>query len=339
MNRCLITNAIAGFRKTKITKSWVRNSSDVHLPKKMRILISGASGLVGQALIPVLQQSGHQVCALTTRKDTVAFSNDVPAHYWNPEKGIFDPSVLNDVDVIISLAGAKIAQRWTTEAKRSILNSRVLGTRILVNALKANKNHNVSHFISASAIGIYPSSDTKVYSESETALSTSFPGQVVQAWENEVDNAVSVVKNVSKIRIGLVLAKGGGALIPLAMPTSFGLGAWFGSGNQWQSWIHIQDLIRLFAFTLDNPGCYNGVAPQPETQKELVKAIAKTYRLPQWLPGVPKFFVKCVMGDMASVLFDSIHASSAAAQNQGFEFEFPTIDTALHDLLPLRNKK
>ena len=89
MNRCLITNAIAGFRKTKIAKSWVRNSSDVHLPKKMRILISGASGLVGQALIPVLQQSGHQVCALTTRKDTVAFSNDVPAHYWNPEKGIF----------------------------------------------------------------------------------------------------------------------------------------------------------------------------------------------------------------------------------------------------------
>lgn len=317
----------------------MRNSSDVHLPKKMHILISGASGLVGQALIPDLQQFGHQVRVLTTRKDTAAFSNNVSAHYWNPEKGIFDPSVLDDIDIIISLAGAKIAQRWTTAAKKSILNSRVLGTRLLVDALKANKNHSVSHFISASAIGIYPSSDTIVYSENETALAASFPGQVVQAWENEVDKAVSVVKSVSKIRTGLVLASGGGALIPLAMPTALGLGAWFGSGTQWQSWIHIKDLVRLFTFSLENPGCYNGVSPNPVTQKELVKAIAKTYRAPQWLPGVPKFFIKCVMGNMASVLFDSIHASSAAAQNQGFAFEFPTIDMALHDLLPLRNKK
>ena len=307
--------------------------------KKMRILISGATGLVGQELIPVLQKSGHQVFILTTRKNTIAFPSDISAHYWNPEKGIFDPNVLNNIDIIISLAGAKIAQRWTTTTKRSILNSRVLGTRLLVDALKVNKNHNVSHFISASAIGIYPSSDTKVYSENETALAASFPGQVVQAWENEVDKAVSVVKSVSKIRIGLVLAKGGGALKPLALPTAFGLGAWFGRGTQWQSWIHIRDLVRLFVFTLDYPGCYNGVSPQPITQKKLVKAIAKTYRVPQWLPGVPKFFIKTIMGDMASVLFDSIHASSNAAQKQGFAFEFPTIDVALHDLLPLGNKK
>lgn len=305
----------------------------------MRILISGASGLVGQALIPTLKKSGHQIRVLTTRKNTTAFSNDVSAHYWNPEKGIFDPNLLNDVDAIISLAGAKIAQRWTIAAKKSILDSRVLGTRLLVDALKANKKHNVSHFISASAIGVYPSSNTNIYSENETVLANTFPGQVVHAWEAEVDKAVSVVKNVSKVRIGLVLAKGGGALIPLALPTSFGLGAWFGKGTQWQSWIHIQDLVRLFAFSLENPGCYNGVAPKPVTQKELVKTIAKTYCVPQWLPGVPKFFIKTIMGDMASVLFDSIYASSDSAQKQGFEFQFPTINAALHDLLSLRNKK
>lgn len=305
----------------------------------MRILISGASGLVGQALIPNLQKSGHQVLVLTTQKNSAAFPASVSTNYWNPEKGIFDPNVLNDVDAIISLAGAKIAQRWTTSAKKSILESRVLGTRLLVEALKSNKKHKVSHFISASAVGIYPSSKTSIYSEDEISISTSFPVQVVQAWEAEVEKAAIFVKNISKIRIGLVLSKNGGALIPLAVPAAYGLGAWFGTGLQWQSWIHIQDLVRLFVFTLQKPGCYNGVAPNPISQKELVKAIAKTYRKTQWLPGIPKFFIKTIMGDMASVMFDSIHVSSEAVQKQGFEFKFSTIDTALQDLLPLRNKK
>ena len=305
----------------------------------MRILISGASGLVGQSLIPILQQNGNQIVVLTTQKNSTAFPKKVSVHYWNPEQGIFDPDILNDVDAIISLAGAKIAQRWTTAAKKSILESRILGTRLLVEALKSNKNHNVNHLISASAIGIYPSSKTAMYNENEISLSTNFLGEVVQAWEAEVDQAFGFVKNISKIRIGLVLAKNGGALLPLAIPTSFGLGAWFGRGDQWQSWIHIQDLVRLFVFALKKPGCYNGTAPHPVTQKDLVKAIAKTYHMPQWLPGIPTFFMKIVIGEMASVLVDSIRVSCEAAQKQGFTFRFPTITTALHDLLPLRNKK
>lgn len=317
----------------------MRNSSDVHLQKKMRILISGASGLVGQALIPLLQQSGHQILVLTTQKNSTSFSGDISTHYWNPEEGVFDSAILNDIDAIISLAGAKIAQRWTATAKVSIMNSRVLGTKLIVDALKANEKHCITHFISASAIGIYPSSSSKLYKEDEQSVATTFPGQVVRAWEAEVDKASMVVENCSKIRIGLVLAKEGGALQPLAIPTSFGLGSWFGNGAQWQSWIHIQDLVRLFVFALDHPGCYNGVAPNPVTQKELVKTIAKTYGMPQWLPAVPKFVIKFFMGSMASVLFDSIQASSEFAESQGFRFHFPTITAALSELLPLRHKK
>lgn len=305
----------------------------------MRILISGASGLVGKALIPILQQRGHHISVLTTRINSTVFSSEIKAFYWNPEKGIMDNDALSNIDAIISLAGAKIAQRWTPKAKKSILESRVLGTRLLVDALKSAKNHHVSHFISASAIGIYPSSLTKIYTETHTDIAQSFPAEVVSAWEAEVNKVNSLIEHVSKIRVGLVLAKEGGALIPLAIPTSFGLGAWFGKGAQWQSWIHIQDLVQLFAFVLDNPGIYNGVAPNPVSQKELVKAIAKTYNIPQWLPGIPKFVIKTAMGEMGEVLFDSINVSSAYAKNQGFKFQFPLLADALNDLLPLRTKK
>lgn len=305
----------------------------------MRILISGASGLVGKALTPILQQRGHHISVLTTRINSNVFSSEINTFHWNPEKGIMDNDALRNVDAIISLAGSKIAQRWTSKAKKSILQSRVLGTRLLVDSLKSTKNHKVSHFISASAIGIYPSSLTKTYSETHTDIAQSFPAEVVSAWEAEVNKVSSLVEYVSKIRIGLVLAKEGGALLPLAIPTSFGLGAWFGKGSQWQSWIHIQDLVQLFAFVLYSPGIYNGVAPNPVSQKELVKAIAKTYRTPQWLPGIPKFVINTAMGEMGEVLFDSIKASSARVQNQGFKFQFPLLADAISDLLPLHTKK
>lgn len=304
----------------------------------MHILIAGASGLIGQRLIPILQHAGHQVSVLSTQKNPNAFSSSISSFYWSPEKGQIDVNALNGVDVIINLAGATVAQRWTAKNKKAIFESRVLGTRLLGESLK-NKNHSVSHFISASAIGIYPAHADTIYLETSPSVSQDFLGQVVYAWENEVDSLSSLVSNCSKIRIGLVLAKEGGALIPLAIPTSLGFGAWFGSGKQWQSWIHIDDLVRLFVFVLDHPGCYNGVAPNPVSQKYLVKAIAKTYSRPQWLPGIPKVILQVAMGAMSKLLFDSIHASSAYAVKKGFTFKYNTIQEALKDLLPLRAKK
>lgn len=305
----------------------------------MRILISGASGLVGKALIPVLEQAGHQISVLTTRINTTSFGSKIMAFHWNPERGIMDNDALTNVDAIISLAGAKIAQRWTSKTKKSILDSRVLGTRLIVNTIKTNKDHCIKHFISASAIGVYPSDFTKIYHESNTDVAKSFTAEVVRSWESETDKANAVVPHVSKIRIGLVLAKEGGALLPLAIPTSIGLGAWFGNGAQWQSWVHIHDLVRLFVFSLQHPGIYNGVSPNPVSQKALVKSIAKSYGVPQWLPGIPKLVIKTALGEMGEVLFDSINASSATVENQGFDFEYPLLEDALQDLLPLRRKK
>lgn len=305
----------------------------------MHILITGASGLIGKSLIHALEQRDYRISILSTSKRSAPISTNVKTYQWNPNQGIIDEKALDRVDVIISLAGAKINQRWTKKNRKAIFDSRVKGTQLIQNALKNNPNHNVSHFVSASAVGLYPSDFNKIYSESETKVAESFTGKVVAAWEQQVDEMSSLVAHVSKIRIGLVLAKSGGALVPLATPASFGLGAWFGSGKQWQSWIHIQDLVQLFVFAIDHPGTYNGVSPNPVTQKQLVKAISRQYKMPQWMPGIPAFVLKAVMGKMANILFDSIRVSSTHVQEQGFSFIFPYLQDALKDLLPLNLKK
>ena len=305
----------------------------------MHILITGASGLIGKSLIHALEQRDYRISTLSTSKRSAPISTNVKTYQWNPNQGIIDEKALDGVDVIISLAGAKINQRWTKKNRKAIFDSRVKGTQLIQNALKNNPNHNVSHFVSASAVGLYPSDFNKIYSESETKVAESFTGKVVAAWEQQVDEMSSLVAHVSKIRIGLVLAKSGGALVPLATPASFGLGAWFGSGKQWQSWIHIQDLVQLFVFAIDHPGTYNGVSPNPVTQKQLVKAISRQYKMPQWMPGIPAFVIKAVMGKMANILFDSIRVSSIHVQEQGFSFIFPYLQDALKDLLPLNLKK
>ena len=305
----------------------------------MHILITGASGLIGKSLIHALEQRDYRISTLSTSKRSAPISTNVKTYQWNPNQGIIDEKALDGVDVIISLAGAKINQRWTKKNRKAIFDSRVKGTQLIQNALKNNPNHNVSHFVSASAVGLYPSEFNKIYSESETKVAESFTGKVVAAWEQQVDEMSYLVAHVSKIRIGLVLAKSGGALVPLATPASFGLGAWFGSGKQWQSWIHIQDLVQLFVFAIDHPGTYNGVSPNPVTQKQLVKAISRQYKMPQWMPGIPAFVIKAVMGKMANILFDSIRVSSTHVQEQGFSFIFPYLQDALKDLLPLNLKK
>lgn len=304
----------------------------------MHILITGASGLIGKSLIKALEQKDYRISTLSTTKPTLS-SSKIKTYHWNPKKGILDPRALDGIDVIISLAGAKINQRWSKKNRKAIFDSRTKGTQLIHNALKNNPNHSVSHFISASAVGLYPSDFDKLYIESETKTANSFTGEVVAAWEKQVDEISSLVAHVSKIRIGLVLAKSGGALIPLAIPASLGLGAWFGSGRQWQSWIHIQDLVQMFLFAINRPGTYNGVSPNPVTQKQLVKAISKQYKMPQWMPGIPAFVIKAVLGKMANILFDSIRVSSTYAQEQGFTFIFPSLKEALQDLLPLNSKK
>ena len=300
----------------------------------MTVLITGATGLVGQELVNLLLQNGYTVHFLSTSKSKLVSQNNYKGFFWNPKKAEIDTNALTGVDVIIHLAGASVAKKWTTAYKEEIIESRVLSTQLLYQTLKKNSNQ-VKQIISASAIGIYPDSLTNIYHETDLDIDVSFLGNVVKQWENEVSQFEKLQIIVSKIRIGIVLAKNGGALQEMAKPIKYGVGAAFGSGEQYQSWIHVQDLVAIFQFVMENQlaGVYNGVAPYPVTNSELTKAIAKTLEKPLFLPNIPKFVMKLILGEMHQILFSSQHVSCRKLLDENFQFKFASLDKALNDLL------
>lgn len=300
----------------------------------MKVLITGATGLVGSELVKLLLQNGVAVNYLTTSKSKLENQELYKGYYWNPQKGEIDKNAFEGVTSIIHLAGAPIAQRWTSKNKQEIIESRVLPIRLLYNELSKN-NHTVEHFISASAVGIYPHHYEKVYTEEEQEIDNSFLGHVVAKWEDEADTIKKLGIVVSKVRIGLVLAKNGGALQEFVKPIKIGLGAPFGNGKHYQSWIHIYDLANLFQFVLKEKleGIYNAVSPYPVTNEDLTKAIAKQLEKPILLPKIPKLAMKCILGEMHYVLYVSQNVSARKILNEKFQFKYPAIDKALQHLL------
>ncbi|HBD27477.1 TIGR01777 family oxidoreductase [Flavobacterium sp.] len=300
----------------------------------MTVLITGATGLVGQELVNLLLQNGYTIHYLSTSKSKLVTNTNYKGFYWNPKKAEIDTNALTGVEVTIHLAGASVAKKWTTAYKEEIIESRVLSTQLLYKTLQKN-SHQVKQIISASAVGIYPDSLTDIYHETDLDIDVSFLGNVVKQWENEVSQFEKLEITVSKIRIGLVLAKNGGALQEMAKPIQYGVGAAFGSGEQYQSWIHVQDLVAIFQFVMENQlaGVYNGVAPYPVTNSELIKAIAKTLRKPLFLPNIPKFVMKLILGEMHQILFSSQHVSCRKLLDENFQFKFASLDKALNDLL------
>lgn len=300
----------------------------------MRILITGATGLIGQEIVKLCHEKDIQVHYLTTSKSKIENLDNYKGFYWNPKEERIDTQCFKGVDAIIHLAGATVAKRWTPAYKKTIINSRKNTTELLINSLKG-ETHQIKHVVSASAIGVYPDSLTNYYDQTFNQISPSFLGQVVHIWENAVDGFAQVGIGVSKIRIGLVLSEKGGALPQMAKPIKLGLGAAFGSGKQWQSWIHIKDLARLFLFVTENQltGVYNGVAPNPVSNADVTKTVAKVLKKPLFLPNIPKFFMKLVLGDMHILLFESQRVSSKTIQDKGFHFKFNYLEPALVDLL------
>ena len=300
----------------------------------MTVLITGATGLVGQELVNLLLQNGHNVHYLSTSKSKLVTNTNYKGFYWNPKKAEIDTNALTDVEVIIHLAGANVAKKWTTAYKEEIIESRVLSTQLLYQTLQKN-SHQVKQIISASAVGIYPDSLTNIYHETDLDIDVSFLGNVVKQWENEVSQFEKLEIIVSKIRIGIVLAKNGGALQEMAKPIKYGVGAAFGSGEQYQSWIHIHDLVAVFYHVIENelPGIYNGVSPYPVSNAELTKAIAKTLEKPLFLPNIPQFVMKLILGEMHQILFSSQHVSCRKLLDENFQFKFASLDKALNDLL------
>lgn len=300
----------------------------------MTVLITGATGLVGQELVSLLLQNGFTVHYLSTSKSKLVSQNNYKGFYWNPKTSEIDLNALTDVEVIVHLAGASVAKKWTPSYKQEIIESRVLSTRLLYKTLQKNL-HQVKQIVSASAIGIYPNDLNYIYHETDNKVDNSFLGNVVQQWEEEVNQFEKLQIKVAKIRIGIVLAKNGGALQEMVKPIKMGVGAAFGSGLQYQSWIHIQDLVAIFQFVIQNQlsGVFNGVAPYPVTNSELTKAIAKTLGKPLFLPNIPQFVMKIMLGEMHQILFSSQHVSCRKLLDLKYQFKFASLDKALNDLL------
>ena len=300
----------------------------------MTVLITGATGLVGQELVSLLLQNGFTVHYLSTSKSKLVSQNNYKGFYWNPKTSEIDLNALTDVEVIVHLAGASVAKKWTPSYKQEIIESRVLSTRLLYKTLQKNL-HQVKQIVSASAIGIYPNDLNYIYHETDNKVDNSFLGNVVQQWEEEVNQFEKLHIIVAKIRIGIVLAKNGGTLQEMVKPIKMGVGAAFGSGLQYQSWIHIQDLVGVFQFVIQNQlsGVFNGVAPYPVTNAELTKAIAKTLGKPLFLPNIPQFVMKLILGEMHQILFSSQHVSCRKLLDLKYQFKFASLDKALNDLL------
>lgn len=300
----------------------------------MKVLITGATGLVGQAIVSQCKKQGISVHYLSTSKEKIETKEQYKGFYWNPAKQEIDVACFNGVDAIINLAGAPISKRWTKSYKQNILDSRLQSLQLLRTTIRKERI-NIKQLISASAIGIYPDSIINYYEESSSAISLGFLGEVADSWEKAADKFSDLGILVTKIRIGLVMDSTEGALPQMIKPINLGLGAAFGNGLQWQSWIHKKDLARIFVHTLENKleGIFNGVAPNPVTNQELTKAIAQVLDKPLWLPNIPKFAMKLVLGEMHVLLFESQRVCSKKIINTGFDFKFVNLKPALENLL------
>jgi hypothetical protein len=239
------------------------------------------------------------------------------------------------VSVIVNLAGATIAKRWTPSYRKEIQQSRTDSLQTLQNGLSGLDSHQVEYLLSASAIGIYPSSLTEFYTEDNKTADAGFLGQTVVKWEQAAAQFSELGIPQGILRIGLVLAGQGGALPEIARPVRLGLGAPLGSGQQWQSWIHLKDLAGMMRFCLEErlEGIYNAVAPNPVTNQKLTREVAAVLKRPLWLPKVPAWALRMVLGKMSQLLLASQRVSSEKIESEGFAFQYKNVQRALADLL------
>ena len=300
----------------------------------MRVLITGATGLVGQAIVDLFHEHGIDVNYLTTSRSKIKTQPNYQGFYWNPSTSEIAPDCFDGVSTIINLAGASVAKRWTSSHKKAILNSRLDSLNTLKTAL-SKREHEVEHLISASAIGLYKDSLTKFHEEEDFDRGDNFLADVVMKWETAADELSDLGLEVTKIRIGVVLSGEGGALEKIKDPIEKYIGAPLGSGKQWQSWIHISDLANLFKHVMENrqEGVFNGVSPNPVTNKEMTECIAQKLDKPLILPNVPAFALKLMLGEMASIVLSSQLVSSKKILSTGFQFKYAQLKPAISDLL------
>lgn len=290
------------------------------------ILITGGSGLVGQQITELLEKKGYEVAWLSRS------TQGKKTFLWNVEKEEIDPNAIEWADAIVHLAGAGVAEkRWTPERKKLILESRTQSTQLLFSAIEKSAKK-PSTFISASAVGYYGFNTGTTLVDEGSKPGSDFLAEVVMAWENEVKKMESLQLRTVLLRIGIVLDAEGGALGEMLKPP---VAAPLGSGDQWMSWIHIEDLARIFVFALEKTtlqGIFNAVGPNPATNQQLTKEAAAAKGKPYLGIGVPGIALRLVLGEMAAMVLGGNRVSSQKIQKSGFEFEFPELKAALKDI-------
>ncbi len=297
----------------------------------MDYLITGASGFIGQRLVNRVLASGNEVNYLGRRRSS-RLDSRAAFHRWDAGQ----PPPLDSVptvDAIIHLAGEPIAQRWNSDVRRRIRESRVEGTRQLVSAI-AGLRHKPSVLISASAVGYYGDRGDEILTESSMP-GNDFLAQLCVDWEQEALRAREVGLRVVLIRIATVLGREGGALKQMLPAFRLGIGGKFGNGRQWMPWIHLDDLVELLIFSAENPsveGPLNGSAPRPVTNAEFTRVLAAAVHRPAIFP-IPKFALKLALGEVAEFVFKSERVIPELAERAGFSFQFPEIGAALRTLV------
>jgi uncharacterized protein (TIGR01777 family) len=299
---------------------------------RKNILITGASGLIGTRLTELLLQKGHQVSHLGRK----AGQGSEPSFVWDVTAQTMDGKSLHGIDTIVHLAGAGVADKpWTKRRKQEILDSRVLSTQLLYKTLSENK-HAVTSFISASAIGYYGFERGHELLTESSSPGSDFLATVTQQWEEAIDKLQELSLRVAKLRIGIVLSEKGGALKPLVTPVKLFIGSPIGTGEQMLSWIHIDDLCAMFVYLIENEGlngAYNGTGPEAVSNRDFVKAIGRVLHRPVFMPKVPSFAIRMLLGEMADLVLKGSRVSSQKIQNSGFSFQFKTLDECLQNLL------
>lgn len=296
----------------------------------MKILITGGTGLVGSAIIQKLIARGDEIINLSTSKSSI--SNGVQHIMWNPKKGEIKESI-PQVDAVINLAGYSVANKWTTENKAKIIDSRMQSTELLMRIIR-ELPQKPKVIVTTSASGYYAPS--YLVQDENAPAGTGFLSELCVDWENATLKAEELGIRRVILRVGVVLAKGEGALGKMLPFFKLGVGSATGSGKQYMSWIHLQDLADMYIHAIDNEqvsGSYNACSPNPVTNYEYSKTLAKTIHRPFFFPNVPKFALDLLFGEMSSMLLNSQRLSAQKIIQTGFHFKFTEIKSALKDLL------
>jgi hypothetical protein len=297
------------------------------------ILIGGGTGLVGDRLSTLLEQKGYKVLHLSRTRNLEA---RFPAYEWDLKNGSVDPEAIAKADAVINLAGAGIADKpWTESRKKVIINSRVESTLLLKTAFDlAGKKP--AAFLSAAAIGYYGDRGEENLTEDKNPGNDGFLSESCMRWEEAIKKVAASGIRTVWFRMGIVLSTQGGALEKIMLPVKFYIGGYFGTGKQWYSWVHLDDLCNMFIHALENPsmeGPFNAVSPNPERNKEFTRMVGDALgKSAMMVPG-PEFVIRLVLGEMADTIFNSNKVDAGKIEQTGFSFQFPHLVDAVKDLV------